>query len=83
MVSRRAYFSLPYIIVLFVALLLIAIGDVLRGAILLLFLVLWTPQFDKSMERLHLPSGDWTKYLLMFLVLLFWLLFLRPQGVGL
>lgn len=83
MVSRETYFRLPYITILFAALLLIAMGNVLRGAILLLFLVLWTPQFDRSMERLHLPLGEWAKYLLMFLILLFWLLFLRPQGIGL
>ena len=83
MVSRQAYFHLPYVIVLFISLFLIATGSVLRGIILLLFLALWTPQFDRAMERLHLPSGDWSKYLLMFLLLVLWLLYLRPMGMGL
>ena len=83
MVSSSAYFRLPYIIVLFTSLFLIATGSVLRGVILLIFLALWTPQFDRSMERLHLPLGDWAKYILMFLLLLLWVLFLRPMGVGL
>ncbi|MEK6977026.1 MAG: hypothetical protein AABX40_01325 [Candidatus Hydrothermarchaeota archaeon] len=80
MVSRSAYFRLPYIIIFFAALLLVIRGSVLRGIILLVFLIFWTPQFDRAMERLHLPSGDWAKYLLMFLLLVLWLLYLRPMG---
>ena len=80
MVSRQAYFHLPYVIVLFISLFLIATGSVLRGIILLIFLALWTPQFDRAMVRLHLPLGDWAKYLLMFLLLVLWLLYLRPMG---
>ncbi len=83
MVSRQAYFHLPYIIVIFISLFLIAMGSVLRGGVLLIFLALWTPQFDRAMVRHHLPSGDWTKYTLMFLLLVLWLLYLRPMGMGL
>lgn len=83
MVSRSAYFRLPYIIILSAAFLLVARGSVLRGIILLVFLIFWTPQFDRAMVRLHLPSGDWAKYILMFLLLVLWLLYLRPMGMGL